>query len=137
MPSWPRGPSCARISRLSRMRLCAWLVAFSALASAAPQQAQLLRQGWAIKFSAEVREGGAAISAADYRPNGWYGAALPTTVLSALVQAHVYPDPYSGMNLRQISGTSYPISSNFSNALMPPDSPFRHSWWYRTMFQVP
>jgi exo-1,4-beta-D-glucosaminidase len=119
------------------MRLCAWLLAAGSLASAAPQQAQLLRQGWAIQSSADVREAGGAISAADYRPNGWYNAALPSTVLSALVQAHVYPDPYAGMNLRQISGTSYPISSNFSNALMPPDSPFRHSWWYRTTFQVP
>jgi exo-1,4-beta-D-glucosaminidase len=119
------------------MRLCAWMLAASALASAAPQQAQLLRQGWAIQSSTDVREGGAAISAADYRSNGWYNAALPSTVLGALVQDHVYPDPYAGMNLRQISGTSYPISSNFSNAPMPPDSPFRHSWWYRTTFSVP
>src|ERR1700678_1493860 len=116
---------------------CAWLLICSPLVSAAPQQAQLLRQGWAIQSSADVREGGAAISAADYRATGWYSAALPSTVLGALVQDHVYPDPYAGMNLRQISGTSYPISSNFSNAPMPPDSPFRHSWWYRTTFQVP
>jgi exo-1,4-beta-D-glucosaminidase len=119
------------------MSRCAWLLIFSWMAAAAPQQAQLLRQGWYIQSSADVHEGGAAISAVDYRPNGWYSASLPSTVLSALIQGHVYPDPYSGMNLRQISGTSYPISSNFSNALMPPDSPFRHSWWYRTAFPIP
>jgi exo-1,4-beta-D-glucosaminidase len=119
------------------MKLCAALLAFGSLAAAVPRQAQLLREGWAIQSSADVRETGAAISSADYRSNGWYSATLPSTVLSALVQDHVYPEPYSGMNLRQISGTAYPISSNFSNALMPPDSPFRHSWWYRTTFQVP
>ncbi len=119
------------------MRPVAWLLAFGALASAAPRAALLLRQGWAIQSSADVREGGAAISSPDYRANGWYDAALPSTVLSALVQGHVYPDPYSGMNLREISGTSYPISSNFSNAMMPPDSPFRHSWWYRATFPIP
>jgi exo-1,4-beta-D-glucosaminidase len=119
------------------MRLCAWLLAAAAIACAAPQQALLLRQGWAIQSGADVHDGGAAISAVDYRANGWYDAALPSTVLSALVQDHVYPDPYSGMNLRQISGTSYPVSSNFSNAMMPPDSPFRRSWWYRATFQVP
>ena len=62
---------------------------------------------------------------------------MPSSVLSALVQDHVYPDPYTGMNLRTIAGTSYPISFNFSNAPMPPDSPFRHSWWFRSNFQRP
>ncbi len=49
----------------------------------------------------------------------------------------VYPDPYFGMNLRSIPGTTYPIGDNFSNIPMPPGSPFRGSWWYRTRFQIP
>ncbi len=119
-----------------------WLSLLAALAAtpllyAAPQNAQLLRQGWVIQSSADVHDSPAAISAPDYKADGWYPASLPSTVLNALVESHVYPDPYSAMNLRQISGTSYPISSNFSNALMPPDSPFRRSWWYRTTFGVP
>ncbi len=97
----------------------------------------LLRKGWAIQSSTEVRETGVAISLPEFSTRGWYAAAMPSTVLSALVQEHVYPDPYTGMNLRTIAGTSYPISFNFSNAPMPPDSPFRHPWWFRTDFQVP
>ncbi len=112
-------------------------LAATPLLYAAPQNAQLLRQGWAIQSSADVHDSPAVISAADYKADGWYPASLPSTVLNALVESHVYPDPYAAMNLRQISGTSYPISSNFSNALMPPDSPFRRSWWYRTSFGVP
>lgn len=40
------------------------------------------------------------------------------------------------MNLRSIPGTTYPIGSNFSNIQMPPGSPFRSSWWYRTSFSL-
>src|SRR5262249_2544598 len=42
-----------------------------------------------------------------------------------------------GMNLRKIPGCSYPIGVNFSNRPMPPDSPFRVSWWYRCEFVLP
>ena len=109
-----------------------------ALAAALPAEIRTpLRQGWAIQSSADVHESGAILSTPAYTPRNWYTATLPSTVLSALVKAHVYPDPYIGMNLRSIAGTSYPISFNFSNAPMPPDSPFRHSWWYRTKFDLP
>lgn len=97
----------------------------------------MLRKGWAIQSSADVRETGDSISTAGFSTRGWYQAAMPSTVLSALVQDHVYPDPYASMNLRSIAGTSYPISFNFSNAPMPPDSPFRRAWSFRTNFQVP
>src|ERR1039458_9196103 len=93
------------------------------LAAGAPKMP--LRQGWAIQSSAEVRETGATLSTPAFQPRGWYRATLPSTVLSALVASHVYPDPYVGMNLRSISGTSYPIGMNFSNLPMPPESPFR------------
>ena len=97
----------------------------------------LLREGWSIQSSAEVHEAGSAISSPGFKSRDWYPATLPATVLSALVKDAVYPDPYTGMNLRSIPGTSYPIFSNFSEYLMPPDSPFRHSWWYRTEFKLP
>ncbi|HWD00181.1 MAG TPA: glycoside hydrolase family 2 protein [Candidatus Sulfopaludibacter sp.] len=117
------------------MKLFAALLLIVACASASDRT--LLRKGWAIQASADVREAGAAVSLPGYSTRGWYEAAMPSTVLSALVAAKVYPDPYTGMNLRGIAGTSYPISFNFSNAPMPPDSPFRKSWWFRTDFQVP
>ena len=74
----------------------------------------LLRQGWAIQASSDVQETGAAISTPGFKARDWYPATLPSTVFSALVKDRVYPDPYTGMNLRSIPGTTYPVFSNFS-----------------------
>ena len=104
---------------------------------AAAAEKQLLQKGWAIQSSAGLPDSGAAISTAGFSTRGWYPAAVPTTVFNALVEDHVYPDPYFGMNLRSVAGVTYPIGANFSNIAMPPESPFRRSWWYRTEFTVP
>ena len=105
--------------------------------SAGPANRMLLRENWSIESSANVRAEGAAISLPGFESRDWYRATLPSTVLSALVLQRVYPDPYSGMNLRSITGTSYAIFSNFSNDPMPPESPFRSPWWFRTEFKLP
>jgi exo-1,4-beta-D-glucosaminidase len=97
----------------------------------------LLRQGWVIQSSADVRETGAALSLASFRSTGWYATTAPTTVFSALVAAKKYPDPYFGMNLRDTPGVKYGIGVNFSNVAMPDDSPFRKPWWFRTEFKLP
>jgi exo-1,4-beta-D-glucosaminidase len=97
----------------------------------------LLRANWFIQSSANLQAEGAAISTVGFHSRDWYPATVPTTVLSALVEDKVYPDPYTGMNLRSIPGTSYPIFEDFSNIMMPPGSPFRGSWWYRTEFKLP
>ena len=102
-----------------------------------PNSSMLLRQGWTIQSSADVHETGAAISTPAVKAQDWYPATLPSTVLSALVNDNVYADPYTGTNLRSIPGTSYPIFSDFSGLMMPPGSPFAHSWWFRTDFQIP
>ena len=99
--------------------------------------AMLLRENWFIQSSADVHGDGIAISTAGFQSSDWYPAKVPTTVLSALIEDKVYPDPYSGMNLRSIPGTTYPIFEDFSNIRMPPASPFRQSWWYRTEFKLP
>lgn len=97
----------------------------------------VLRENWAIAPSADLRETGAALSMPGLNVRGWYPATVPSTVLSALVEDRVYLDPYFGMNLRTFPGTTYPVYGDFANIMMPPDSPFRHSWWYRTEFKVP
>ncbi|MFZ0732691.1 MAG: glycoside hydrolase family 2 protein [Candidatus Sulfotelmatobacter sp.] len=96
----------------------------------------VLRDHWFIQPSADVRAGGEAISSVGFSTRDWYPATLPSTVMSALVEDKVYPDPYTGMNLRSIPGTTYPIFEDFSNVPMPPASPFRQSWWYRTEFKL-
>ena len=115
-----------------------FLVVFSRASAAETKgTSELLRESWFIQSSAELHADGAAISKPGFAAAGWYPATLPSTVLSALVKDQVYPDPYTGMNLRTIPGTTYPIFEDFSNILMPPVSPFRQSWWYRTEFNLP
>jgi len=96
-----------------------------------------LTQGWAIQSSDDVRENGAAISAVGFDASQWYPATVPSTVLGALVKQRIYPEPGVGMNLRTIPGATYPIFTPFTDLQMPPESPFRHSWWYRTEFKLP
>jgi len=96
-----------------------------------------LRENWFIQSSAVVHADGAAMSKVGFPTRDWYPTGVPGTVLSALVDDKVYPDPYSGINLRSIPGTSYPIFEDFSTIMMPPASPFRQSWWYRTEFKLP
>jgi exo-1,4-beta-D-glucosaminidase len=105
---------------MSFMRTFAFFLLAAGLAVAEPRL--LLRDGWTLQSSA----GGEV-----------YRTTVPSTVVGTLVRNKVYPDPYFGMNLRSIPGTSYPISTNFSNKDMPEDSPFRVSWWFRKEFQVP
>ena len=92
----------------------------------------LLKEGWQLQSAARVQASGEAIAAAAFRPQGWYPVSVPTTVLAALVQNGVFPDPFYGDNLAAVPG--------FRKApwlVMPPDSPFRASWWYRTRFVLP
>ncbi len=96
-----------------------------------------LREGWALRSSAEVDQGGQALSRPGFDTTGWHAATVPTTVVGALVEDGTYPDPHFGMNLREIPGTEYEIGTNFSNVEMPEDSPFAVPWWYRTEFTLP
>ena len=93
--------------------------------------------GWRVQSSASVRTSGEVISKERFDPADWYPAKVPSTVLAVLVDNKVYPDPYFGMNLRSIPGTTYPIGSKFANLPMPSDSPFRVSWWYRSELSIP
>ncbi len=92
---------------------------------------------WRIQSSARATQKGGEISTAGFDTRGWYPTRVPSTVLAALVDNHVFPDPYIGMNLRSLPGTTGDIGDNFTNMPMPADSPFAVSWWYRTGFKLP
>ncbi|MFS8070987.1 MAG: glycoside hydrolase family 2 protein, partial [Byssovorax sp.] len=96
-----------------------------------------LRDGWAIQSAAKVPAKGEAISAAGFAPDGWHKARVPNTVVGALVEDGTYPDPYFGMNLRAIPGTTYKIGERFTLLPTPPESPFKPAWWYRTEIDIP
>jgi len=74
-----------------------------------------LHEGWALQSSCLFLARGEQISEPGYKANGWHSAAVPTTVVAALVADKTYPDPYYGKNLRDIPGTTYPIGKNFAS----------------------
>src|SRR3954447_10042997 len=122
---------------LALFTICIVEIAAAAAAEVNTPASLTLRENWFIQSSADLHATGAVISTVGFPTSAWYPATLPSTVLGALVADKVYPDPYTGLNLRSIPGTTYPIFEDFSNIQMPPASPFRQSWWYRTEFTVP
>jgi exo-1,4-beta-D-glucosaminidase len=113
----------------------AWSLAPSA--SADPGSRIPLTSDWSLQSSAKLTDKGDGLSRPGFPAEGWHRVTVPNTVVGALVETGVYPDPYFGMNLRKIPGTTYPIGERFTNLPMPADSPFFVSWWYRKEFEVP
>jgi exo-1,4-beta-D-glucosaminidase len=104
----------------------------------AASAAQLRPAGpWKLQSSAKVGAAGEVVSTPGFETGGWHAITVPNTVVGALVGDGTYPDPYFGMNLRKIPGTSYPIGQRFTLLPMPADSPFKPSWWYRAELDVP
>ncbi len=106
----------------------------SGLASGADESPWMLplETDWRLQSSAEVHADGAQLSTPGFDASTWYPVTVPKTVLAALVDNGVYPDPYYGLNLKRIPG--------YQDGLwleMPQDSPFRASWWWRTERVVP
>ncbi|TFG98338.1 MAG: hypothetical protein E4H13_09975 [Calditrichales bacterium] len=91
-----------------------------------------LKKDWRLQSSAKVETDGNRLTTADIDLNGWYPVSVPTTVLAALVENGVYPDPYYADNLKSIPG--YREGRWLA---MLKDSPFYPSWWYRTEFDLP
>ena len=53
-----------------------------------------------------------------FHRSDWYSATVPTTVLNALVEDKVYPDPYTGMNLRSRSPAQVTDIEGLSDIMM-------------------
>ena len=129
----------------SHRRLGAFMLLMFALAGSSisanpgkdPSGKVYLQSDWALQSSCQFSATGDQISTVGFTTDGWHSTEVPSTVVAALVADKTYPDPYYGMNLRDIPGTTYPIGKNFSLLPMPKDSPFRCSWWYRTEFRLP
>lgn len=113
--------------------ILALLLSLSTLAGAHAAPVTLpLADGWRLQSSAQVGNDGAALSVPGVDTSSWYPTTVPRTVLAALVDNAVYPDPYFGLNLKQIPGYRDELW-----LVMPEDSPFHPSWWYRTTFTPP
>jgi mannosylglycoprotein endo-beta-mannosidase len=75
--------------------------------------------GWKMQAAAKVSAAGAVVSGTEFRPEGWYAATVPGTVLTTLVDNKVYPEPLYGENMRAI-----------------PESLNRNEYWFRATFPV-
>lgn len=82
----------------------------------------ILGANWQLKDAAAVPQAGAEVSSPSYNAAGWYAATVPGTVLTTLVNNHVYPEPLYGENNRPER---------------IPDSLAHTSYWYRTVFDIP
>jgi hypothetical protein len=100
-----------------------------------------LRDGWQLNSSTVVRDDGVKISTGGFRPEGWFGVSIPTTVLNALTKHGVYPDMRIGMNAYQIPDSSDEFNQQHDLARFShlPDkrNPWRDPWWFRKEFTLP
>jgi hypothetical protein len=82
----------------------------------------VLNGGWMLQDVAKVPQAGAEVSALGFSMTGWYPATVPGTVLTTLVNNHVYPEPLYGENNRPE---------------VIPESLAHTSYWYRTLVDIP
>jgi len=99
-----------------------FLTPAAASAQPAGRTPLILSTGWQLQDVAKVPEASSEVSAAAYKTSGWYSATVPGTVLTTLVNNHVYPEPLYGENNRPET---------------IPESLAHTSYWYRTSVDVP
>ena len=81
-----------------------------------------LGSGWQLQDVAKVPQPGAQVSSAGFDTAGWYAATVPGTILTTLVNDHVYPEPLYGENERPE---------------IIPESLVHTSYWYRAVVHIP
>jgi hypothetical protein len=116
-------------NRLHRFGFCiSALVSISialssrAVAAVSAPQPVTLGSGWQLQDVAKVPQAGAEVSTSAFDTAGWYAATVPGTILTTLVNDHVYPEPLYGENERPE---------------MIPESLVHTSYWYRTVVRIP
>ncbi len=98
------------------------LMSSISFAQSVPPQPLVLGAGWQLQDVAKVPQSGADVSVSGFKTDGWYSATVPGTVLTTLVNNHVYPEPLYGENNRPE---------------VIPESLCHTSYWYRTLIDVP
>src|SRR5665647_1578496 len=95
---------------------------------------------WFIKSSIQVKDGGEIISTDKYRPEAWYPAKVPTTVLNALIKDGVYPDPWIGLNNYKIPDVSDEFNRKYGLAkysyIGGSTNPWKDPYWFRKEFNL-
>jgi beta-galactosidase/beta-glucuronidase len=96
---------------------------------------------WKLESSTQITDNEIDISSAGFKDEKWVKTEVPTTVLRALVNAGVYPDPHFDLNDLQIPDASDELSKrldlNKYSHLKDIANPFKDPYWFRTTFLVP
>ncbi len=98
------------------------MVPAQAAAAATVPPPVTLGSGWQLQDVAKVTQSGTQVSSAGFETKDWYAATVPGTVLTTLVNDHIYPEPLYGENDR---------------AEVIPESLVHTSYWYRTIVRIP
>ena len=106
------------------------------------QSRQFPLQNFDMQSSEVIGEPGNLLSRNDYvSRNYWFPVRVPCTVLTGLVQNHVYPDPYLGMNNMLIPDASDSFNQQYHlgrYSFLPHETnPWKKPYWYRTTFSLP
>ncbi len=101
--------------------VCAGMAA-GAVAQRAVLNDALTVGGWQMQDAAKVQAEGSVIAGTKFVAAGWYKATVPGTVLTTLVDNHVYPEPLYGENDR---------------SSVIPDELSHMPFWYRASVSVP
>ncbi len=100
-----------------------------------------LKENWHMLSSVLVLEDAQKLTSPGFNPQGWYSLKLPSTVLTALVENGVYPDPYVGMNNMLIPDASEGFSQKYGldkySHLPENRNPWKDAYWFRTEFKLP
>jgi Exo-beta-D-glucosaminidase Ig-fold domain/Glycosyl hydrolases family 2, sugar binding domain/Glycosyl hydrolases family 2/Glycosyl hydrolases family 2, TIM barrel domain len=116
------------LHRRFRLFLFLALISFPVIetVSAAPSnqlpEPIVLTAGWQLQDVAKVPEPGGVVASTHFKTKHWYPATVPGTVLTTLVNDHVYPEPLYGENNRPE---------------VIPESLCRTEYWYRTEVKIP
>lgn len=95
-----------------------------------------------LQSSALVNADGSELSTAHYHSGiYWFPVKVPSTVLKGLVDNHIYPDPYQGLNNMLIPDASDQFNKEYNleqySHLPGEPNPWKKPYWYRTTFKVP
>ena len=101
----------------------------------------MILSNWYLKSTVVEKSGGRQISAGHYYGKDWYSIHVPSTVLNAMVENKVYPDPRLDMNNYLIPdiSDSFNIKHNLTKYSYLPDhtNPWKDPYWFRTEFSIP
>ncbi|MCK4295134.1 MAG: glycoside hydrolase family 2, partial [Candidatus Marinimicrobia bacterium] len=96
-----------------------WICSLVQCSTVNRPQAIKLEDGWQIQSVEQAAQNGTEISNPTFKPETWYDAQVPTTVLNALIENDLYENPYYSDNLERI-----------------PKAHFQKAWWFRKTFTI-